>query len=199
MGHEGPEVLPRNHTSPARSDPVLTIGHSTLPLEDFVHLLQAHGVKKVVDVRTIPRSRHNPQFNRETLPNSLRACGIDYLHMPGLGGLRHACSDSSNLGWRNASFRGYADYMQTPEFEDRLQRLIEQVGQEHICLMCAEALPWRCHRSLIADALIVRGIQVEHILSSTHRQAHVLTPWAKVVGTAVTYPVSTPSGPFRQE
>ena len=181
-----------NHTSPERSDPVLTTGHSTRTLEDFVHLLQAHEVGRVVDVRTIPRSRHNPQFNRETLPNSLRAYGIDYVHMPGLGGLRHPCSDSPNLGWRNASFRGYADYMQTPEFEDHLQKLIELAGQGHICLMCAEAVPWRCHRSLIADALIVRGLQVEHILSPTHRQAHFLTPWAQVVGTMLTYPPAVP-------
>ncbi len=181
-----------NHTSPERSDSVLTVGHSTRTLEDFVHLLQAHEVGKVVDVRTIPRSRHNPQFNRETLPDGLREFGIGYMHMPGLGGLRHPRPDSPNQGWRNASFRGYADYMQTEEFEGHLQRLVELAARERICLMCAEAVPWRCHRSLIADALMVRGIQVEHILSPTRRQAHLLTPWAKVVGTVLTYPLAAP-------
>jgi uncharacterized protein (DUF488 family) len=181
-----------NHTSPERSDPVLTIGHSTRTLEDFVHLLQAHGVEKVIDVRTIPRSRDNPQFNRETLPYGLREFGIGYMHMPGLGGLRHPRPDSPNLGWRNASFRGYADYMQTREFEAQLQELIKMTGQGLICLMCAEVLPWRCHRSLIADALIVRGIQVEHILSPTRHQAHLLTPWAQVMGTMLTYPPAVP-------
>jgi uncharacterized protein (DUF488 family) len=167
---------------------VLTIGHSTRTLEEFVGPLQANAVSRVVDVRTVPRSRHNPQFNKDSLPDQLRKSGVGYVHMPGLGGLRHAKRDSPNLGWRNASFRGYADYMQTPEFAESLQELIQLPSESRIALMCAEAMPWRCHRSLIADALTVRGIRTEDIMSPTRRQIHTLTPFAKVRGTAVTYP-----------
>jgi len=172
------------NTNPA----VLTIGHSMRSLEEFISLLQTNDVKKVVDVRTVPRSRHNPQFNRETLPTDLGPVGIGYIHMPGLGGLRHSRPDSPNTGWHNASFRGFADYMQTEEFKKNLETLIELARKDQAALMCAEAVPWRCHRSLIADALVIRGIRVEHILSFTHRQDHMLTPWAKVDGTQVTYP-----------
>jgi uncharacterized protein (DUF488 family) len=174
--------------APEKCNPILTIGHSTLTLEEFVHLLQAHGVEKVIDVRTIPRSRHNPQFNRDTLPDGLRTSGIAYMHMPGLGGLRHPQRVSPNSGWENLSFRGFADYMQTGEFEEQLGRLTEESKKGRIALMCAEAVPWRCHRSLIADALMARGIRVEHILSETHCQAHHLTPFAKISGMRVTYP-----------
>lgn len=167
---------------------VFTVGHSTHELAEFIRMLQAHGVNKVADVRTVPRSRHNPQFNHETLPDALKAAHIAYVHMPKLGGLRHAHADSPNMAWHNASFRGFADYMQTPEFEEALERLIDVSKKKHIALMCAEAVPWRCHRSLIADALTVRGIPVEHITSATHRHAHKLTPWAKVQGTRITYP-----------
>ena len=149
-------------------------------------------MQKVVDIRTIPRSRHNPQFNREELPNSLKAMGIGYMHMSGLGGLRHSVADSPNTGWRNLSFRGFADYMQKEEFRNSLQALIELAKRERLALMCAEAVPWRCHRSLIADALSVRGVQVEHILSSTSLQSHKITPWAKVNGTHITYPSEEP-------
>lgn len=168
---------------------VMTIGHSTHTLEEFIRLLQAHGATCVVDVRTVPRSRHNPQFNLDTLPGSLKEAGLGYIHMPGLGGLRHAKPDSPNLGWRNASFRGFADYMQTPEFAQSLEELIRLAIKDRIALMCAEALPWRCHRSLIADALLVRGILAEDIMSMTHRQVHTLTPFAKVQGTVITYPL----------
>jgi uncharacterized protein (DUF488 family) len=147
---------------------VVTIWHSTRTLETFIHLLQTYDVKQVVDVRTVPRSRHNPQFNHETLPDGLKAIGIGYLHMPGLGGLRRPRPDSTNMGWRNASFRGFADYMETPGFENHLGKLIKLAQRKRIALMCAEALPWRCHRSLIADALEVREIKVAHILGSTH-------------------------------
>jgi len=174
---------------------VLTIGHSTRTLEAFIQLLKAHAVSKIVDVRTVPRSRHNPQFNRETLPDLLKTARIRYVHMPGLGGLRHPRPDSLNTGWRNASFRGFADYMETQEFEENLQRLIQLASKERIALMCAEALPWRCHRSLIADALWARGILVEHIMSSTRRQPHALTPWARVNGTRLTYPALKTSSP----
>lgn len=167
---------------------VLTIGHSTRTLEKFIVLLQAHGATRVVDVRTVPRFRHNPQFNKTSLPNSLRKAGLGYVHLLGLGGLRHARRDSVNVGWRNASFRGYADYMQTPEFEQSLDELIQLATQERIVLMCAEAVPWRCHRSLIGDALLVRGIRTEDIMSATHRQVHTLTPFAKVRGSTITYP-----------
>lgn len=167
---------------------ILTIGHSTLELAKFIQVLQGHGVTLLADVRTVPRSRHNPQFDRETLPEVLRAAGIDYVHLPGLGGLRHARADSPNMAWRNASFRGFADYMQTDEFAANVERLIELARKKRVALMCAEAVPWRCHRSLIADALTARGVPVEHIMGAIHRQAHVTTPWAQVEGRIVTYP-----------
>jgi uncharacterized protein (DUF488 family) len=167
---------------------VLTIGHSTRPIETFVRMLQAHGVQRLVDVRTVPRSRRNPQFGQDVLPETLRQAGIAYAHLGGLGGLRHARNDSRNTGWRNASFRGYADYMQTPEFETALQTLIKIANQEQVAIMCAEAVPWRCHRSLIGDALVARGIAVEDILSEERVQPHKLTPFARVEGARVTYP-----------
>src|ERR1035441_313127 len=167
---------------------VMTIGHSTRTIEEFIGLLQAHAVTLVVDVRTIPRSRHNPQFNKDSLPDSLKQANMGYVHIPGLGGLRHSKTDSINMGWQNASFRGYADYMQTPEFEQNMEELIRLAKQEQIAIMCAEAVPWRCHRSLIADALLVRGIRTEDIMSPTNRTVHALTPFAKVRGTTITYP-----------
>jgi len=176
--------MPKEEPSPL----VMTIGHSTHTLEEFIRLLQAHGATCVVDVRTVPRSGHNPQFNKASLPRSLKKAGLKYVPTPGLGGLRHAKRDSPNVGWRNTSFRGYADYMQTPEFAQSLEELIRLANQERIVLMCAEAVPWRCHRSLIADALLVRGIRTEDIMSATRRQIHTLTPFAKVRGTAITYP-----------
>jgi uncharacterized protein (DUF488 family) len=168
---------------------VFTIGHSTRSTEDFIELIKNHWIARVVDVRTIPRSRHNPQFNKNILPDALEKVGISYQHIAGLGGLRHARKDSPNLGWRNASFRGFADYMQTPEFTDNLEALIKLSQKEIIVLMCAETVPWRCHRSLIADALLIRGISVEHIMSATSLKPHTLTPWAKVQGNVITYPV----------
>lgn len=180
---------------------VLTIGHSTRPLNEFVGLLTAHGVTRVVDVRTVPRSFHNPQFNKASLAASLKKAGLSYVHMPGLGGLRHPKRDSINMGWRNASFRGYADYMQTPEFEQSLNELIQLANQDRIALMCAEAVPWRCHRSLIADALLVRGIRTEDIMTATRSPVHTLTPFAKVRGSLLTYPaeaLDTQSKPKRK-
>src|SRR5512139_999358 len=161
---------------------VFTIGHSNRELAEFVRMLQAHGVTTIADVRSVPRSRHNPQFNLETLPAALQAAGIGYVHQPGLGGLRHARADSPNMAWRNASFRGFADYMQTAEFAHSLEWLDELARHGKIAVMCAESLPWRCHRSLIADALVVRGTVVEHIMSSTLRRPHILTQWARVEG-----------------
>jgi uncharacterized protein (DUF488 family) len=167
---------------------VLTVGHSTRPLEEFLHLLDAHGVQRLVDVRTVPRSRHNPQFDKNSLPRALARAGIAYTHMPSLGGLRHPRKDSGNLGWRNAGFRGFADHMQTPEFEKALKRLLAMAEEQRVAIMCAEAVPWRCHRSLIADALLVRGVRVEDISSLTRTQPHKLTPFAHVFGMEVTYP-----------
>ena len=169
---------------------ILTVGHSTRTLEEFIRLLFAHAVNIVVDVRTIPRSRHNPQFNKDSLPQALREAGVEYVHMSRLGGLRRAESDSINVAWRNTSFRGFADYMQTDEFEAGLAELIELSDNKRPAIMCSEAVPWRCHRSLIGDALTVRGIQTEDIMSLTRRQVHTLTPFAKVCGTTVTYPAA---------
>jgi uncharacterized protein (DUF488 family) len=172
---------------------VLTIGHSTRTLDEFIALLKAHAVTLVVDVRTIPRSRHNPQFDEDSLPDSLKKVGIGYVHKPGLGGLRHAKRDSLNDAWRNGSFRGYADYMQTPEFAKQIEELIQLAKEHRIALMCAEAVPWRCHRSLIGDALTVRGIRTEDIMTLTQRRVHTLTPFAHVRGRTVTYPAESSS------
>ncbi len=177
--------------SSENSQMIFTIGHSTRSLDAFIGILQAHSVTMVADVRTIPRSRHNPQFNNETLPGYLRIAGIGYIHMPGLGGLRHARKDSPNMGWHNLSFRGFADYMLAEEFEKNLDELIRRAKSEHIALMCAEAVPWRCHRSLIADALWIRGIRVTHITSLNHLIPHSLTPFARVNGMHITYPPDT--------
>jgi hypothetical protein len=168
--------------------PILTIGHSTHPIEQFIELLRQHGVEQLVDIRTIPRSRHNPQFNSEALAKTLEQEGIAYAHLKELGGLRHARADSINTGWRNASFRGYADYMQTEEFEQALDRLLQVCAGKRCAAMCAEAVPWRCHRSLVADALVARGIRVEHILSGSRRDVHSLTPFARVQKERVFYP-----------
>jgi uncharacterized protein (DUF488 family) len=176
---------------PVTRPTVFTIGHSTRALDTFIQMLRVHGVTHLVDVRTIPRSRHNPQFNRDTLPEGLRLAGIAYTHMEQLGGLRHARPDSPNTGWHNSSFRGFADYMQTPEFEAGLERLIQLALCEQVVIMCAEAVPWRCHRSLIADALKVRGMQVQNIMSAGRTQLHLLTPFAKVSGIHITYPPET--------
>jgi uncharacterized protein (DUF488 family) len=167
---------------------VSTVGHSTHPIEEFISILQAHGIRRLVDVRTIPKSRRNPQFSQENLPASLHAAGIEYFHLPGLGGLRHARKDSLNTGWRNASFRGYADYMQTPEFGENLTHLVELAAVAPTAIMCAEAVPWRCHRSLIADALLAQDIPVVEIMSAAKSQPHALTSFAKLEGPHVTYP-----------
>jgi uncharacterized protein (DUF488 family) len=167
---------------------ILTVGHSNHSIEKFVAILKAHGAEQLVDVRTIPKSRHNPQFCREALERSLPENGIAYTHVPGLGGLRHPHKDSINLGWKNASFRGYADYMQTPQFVESLRGLIELTARGRTVIMCAEAVPWRCHRSLIGDALTARGIEVEDIMTESSRKPHRYTPFAKIEGETVTYP-----------
>lgn len=168
--------------------PIFTIGHSARTLEVFIRLLKENGVTMVADIRTIPRSRYNPQFNQESLPSALKEADIGYIHIARLGGLRHPRPDSPNGGWRNASFRGFADYMQTADFEEGLRELAGLAEKETVVLMCAEAVPWRCHRSLIADALLVRGIKVEHIMGEGNRRLHELTPWAKVTNDHIIYP-----------
>jgi uncharacterized protein (DUF488 family) len=167
---------------------VLTTGHSTRSIGDFIALLKEHEVKRLVDVRTIPKSAHNPQFAREALSAALHSARIHYRHMAGLGGFRHPKRDSVNVGWRNSSFRGYADYMQAPEFVKNLETLIELAREERTVIMCAEAVPWRCHRSLISDALTVRGIEAREIASGGAARLHELTSFAHVKGTEITYP-----------
>lgn len=183
-----PENTPGKPKQNNRRTTLWTVGHSTRPVNDFIALLQAHGIRQLVDVRTIPRSRHNPQFNRDRLPESLQSAGIEYIHMPALGGLRHARPDSINTAWRNTSFRGFADYMQTPQFAAGLMELMRLATNQPTAIMCAEAVPWRCHRSLIADALLVHGIDVEEIVGAGTTRPHKLTPWASVSGEQITYP-----------
>ena len=172
---------------------IFTVGHSTLPIERFIALLQIYGIERLVDIRTMPRSRHNPQFNDTALAASLTGHNLEYVHVQVLGGLRHARKDSPNTGWRNASFRGYADYMQTSAFQDALEALIHMSRQKRIAIMCAEAVPWRCHRSLVADALSVRGVPVVEILSESSYRMHQLTPFAQVEGVRITYPPQEPT------
>jgi uncharacterized protein (DUF488 family) len=167
---------------------LFTLGHSTRPIDAFLALLAEHRIARLVDVRTVPRSRHNPQFNIDLLPPALERAGIAYTHMAPLGGLRHTRKDSPNTAWKNASFRGYADYMLTPEFDRAIDDLIALADRERVAIMCAEAVPWRCHRSLVADALTARGIPVTHILSAGRTQPHKMTSFAQVEGTRVTYP-----------
>ncbi len=177
-----------------------TIGHSTRELDAFLGLLEAHGIRHLVDVRTIPRSRRNPQFNRESLPASLAERSIRYTHVAGLGGRRHAKGDSMNTGWRNESFRAYADHMQTDEFRQALDGLVELARREPVAIMCAEAVPWRCHRSLVSDALTARGVPVLHILSVGRAEPHAMTRFARVDGDRVTYPAeATLDLPFARE
>jgi len=167
---------------------LFTVGHSTRSLEEFIHLLQAHGVQQLVDIRTLPGSKRYPHFNLENLQASLPEAGIEYSHLKGLGGLRKAKADSRNAGWKNASFRGYADYMQTEDFAKNLEILIDLAKSRPTAIMCSEAVPWRCHRSLVADALLARGMEVMHLMSPTQGKPHRLTSFAKVEGTQVNYP-----------
>lgn len=167
---------------------VFTVGHSTHPIDEFIELLRAHGVETLVDVRTIPKSRRNPQFWHDQLSASLEDAGLRYEYLAELGGLRKTHRDSVNKAWRNESFRGYADYMQTPEFAAGIDRLIDIASERVTTVMCAEAVPWRCHRSLIGDALLVRDIEVFDIMSPTSAKPHTLTSFAKTDGTSITYP-----------
>jgi uncharacterized protein (DUF488 family) len=167
-----------------------TIGHSNRSLGEFLAMLHGHGIEQVIDVRTAPGSRRNPQFMKAALAASLDEQGIAYSHMPSLGGFRKPRADSPNTAWRNESFRGYADYMGTSEFTAALDDLVVRVGDIPTALLCSEAVPWRCHRSLIADALTVRGFPVEHIMTKTQTKRHGLTPFAHVEGDHITYPPS---------
>ena len=168
-----------------------TLGHSTRPIDEFIGLLRAHQISLLVDVRTVPRSRYNPQFNRDTLAQSLRDAGLQYRHLPKLGGLRKPKKDSVNDGWRNVSFRGYADYMQTDEFMKAFEELMADSRLQTTATMCAEAVPWRCHRSLIADALVTRGWDIRHIMSPQKATLHALTSFAHFEKGALTYPKLT--------
>ena len=180
------QPLPQDAAWPAGT--VFTVGHSTLPIERFLVLLAAYAIEQLADVRTVPRSRRNPQFNADALRESLRTAAISYVPFRELGGLRKPRADSPNSGWRNESFRGYADYMQTEQFGEGLERLVDLAAQQRTAIMCAEAVPWRCHRSLVADALAVRGIGVVEVLSDKSYRDHAMTPFAQVSGTTVTYP-----------
>ncbi len=171
-----------------KNNTIYTIGHSTHSIDQFIKILQAYRIELVVDVRTIPRSRHNPQFNENQLRLDLERQDIEYLHLEELGGLRHTTKTSINTGWTNLSFRGFADYMQTPKFQEGIELLIETTKLKQTVIMCAEAVPWRCHRSLIGDALVIRGIEVEDIMSEKIARPHKITFWAKVDGTTITYP-----------
>lgn len=183
----------RAHDSPEwPRQTVFTVGHSTLPIERFLALLDTYGIERLVDVRTVRRSRRNPQFNADVIGDSLATVGMEYLAIASLGGLRRPRLDSANTGWRNESFRGYADHMQTSDFASGVAELLDLAHERRTAIMCAEAVPWRCHRSLVADALVVRGVPVVEILSETSHRAHALTPFACVRGTTITYPPGQP-------
>ncbi len=167
---------------------IFTVGHSTRAADEFVRILRAFEIELSVDVRAVPRSRRNPQFEGNVLRKTLEENHIDYIHVRALGGLRHAKKDSINTGWKNLSFRGFADYMQTSEFAEAVDWLITAAAKKRTAIMCAEAVPWRCHRSLIADALLVRGLEVIDIMSATNSKERRLTPWACIDGVHITYP-----------
>jgi len=167
---------------------IYTIGHSTRSIDEFVTLLRTFGIRLLADIRTVPRSRHNPQFGRERLPGELADAGVRYVHLPALGGLRHSPASDLNAGWRNTSFRSYADYMQTDDFAAGVDELLAIAAETCTAIMCAEAVPWRCHRSLVGDALLVRGVEVRDIMSATSAPEHRLTKFASVNGTTITYP-----------
>jgi uncharacterized protein (DUF488 family) len=167
---------------------IYTLGHSTRPIDEFIALLQAHHITQLADIRTVPGSRHNPQYKQENLEASLKEAGIAYSYMKELGGFRSAPGQSGNEGWRNKSFRNYADYMQTIDFSDGIENLLKLAGKSQTAIMCAEAVPWRCHRSLVGDALVIRGVTVLDIIGATNVKEHALTSFASVDGTTITYP-----------
>jgi|SRR5579859_4154834 len=170
---------------------VYTLGHSTHPIQEFLAILKKYGIQELVDIRTVPKSRHNPQFNLDLLADVLTKNGIGYVHLKELGGFRRPHKDSPNKGWEHPAFRGFADYMQTKEFEKGLHHLLTIAATKTVAIMCAEAVPWRCHRRLISDALLIRGITVMEILSLKEAHPHLLTPWAHVEDLNITYPPQT--------
>ena len=178
--------------APVYPHPICTIGHSTRPIEEFVAMLRTHRIRMLVDVRTAPGSRHNPQYGAAALTASLAEAGIGYTHIKALGGLRKPRPDSPNMAWRNKSFRGYADHMGSPEFAGGLAALLALARAEPTVIMCAEAVPWRCHRSLIGDALVARGVEVLDIFSATQARPHRLSPIAVVDAGEVHYPAAPP-------
>ncbi len=167
---------------------IYTVGHSTHPLDQFLVLLQTHEIARIADVRTVPKSRRHPHFSREALTQSLPAAGVGYRHFGELGGLRKPRPDSRNVGWRHEGFRGYADYMETPPFDRAIEDLLAWADQGRTAVMCAEGVWWRCHRQLIADALVARGVEARHILSTAPAKVHAVTEFARIVGSRVTYP-----------
>jgi len=173
---------------------LFTIGHSTRPIEEFVALLKENGVSLLIDIRTVPKSRHNPQYWGTALRASLKKARIGYRHLADLGGLRKPRKDSRNTGWRNRSFQGYADYMETEPFQAALADLIELARKKRVAIMCAEAVPWRCHRNLVADALTVRGFDVGHIMGPGKVSLHRVTAWARVRGKKIVYSAPTVAG-----
>ena len=171
---------------------IWTVGHSTRQIEEFVEILQAAEIRLLADVRRFPGSRRHPQFNQNRLIESLAGAGIEYRHFVDLGGRRkERLADSANVGWRVESFNAYADYMQSPEFLRALDELMDAARAQPTAIMCSEALPHKCHRRLIADALLTRGWQVRHLLSPKRIDDHLLTPFARVEGTNITYPAET--------
>jgi len=177
---------------------LFTVGHSTRTIDELVAMLRAFDITVLADIRTIPRSRQNPQFEGDALRSALRSRRIRYVHVSELGGLRKPRKDSPNTAWRNASFRGYADYMLTEDFELGLAKLRALVDEKDVALMCAEAVPWRCHRSLVADALTARGARVEHIMSAQRANPHRVTSFAAIEGKRVTYPGEPTAAPPHQ-
>lgn len=171
--------------------PIHTIGHSTRSIEEFIELLKSQQIGQLVDIRSIPRSRHNPQYEQDALEKSLPKAGIKYVYLKELGGLRPVAKDSANDAWHNKSFQGYADYMQTDDFSQALHQLIDLSLQKPTAIMCAEAVPWRCHRSLVGDALVARSVPVYDIISESSVQKHRITPFAEVDGVNITYPKET--------
>ncbi len=190
--------MPRHARSIDDAEPmhntiVHTIGHSTRSIEEFLVLLQAHRIAALVDVRRFPGSRRYPHFNEEALARALPSAGIEYVALKELGGRRRPAENSPNMYWRNESFRGYADYMATPEFQTALNDLVRIAAAGPAAVMCSEAVPWRCHRNLISDALVLlRDIPVKHILSASPAQLHEPSPFAVRQGAALIYPSRDP-------
>ncbi len=167
---------------------VFALGHSTVPRDELLDRLESLGVRTLADIRSYPRSRHNPQFNTDVLADAASQRGLGYVHLRALGGRRRAVpGDDTNAGWHSASFRGYADYMQTQAFADALGELRDLAAKGAVAIMCSEAVPWRCHRSLVADALVARGAEVVQVIGANVRP-HRLTPFARIDGVRVTYP-----------